>query len=284
MDVKAPLKKIDNWQQSHKFTAVAYGVVKKFGEDKAGNLAALVAYWAFFSLFPLLLAFTTILALVLSGDKSALHSVETSVLGQFPVIGPSLQGRTLHGNAAGLIIGLALAIFAGLGVTTAAGHAMDVVWGVPEKERPGFVAAKLRGVVLLFCLGGLFIVATAVSGAVTGGLGGAFLQVVGYILSLLLNFALFMIGFQVLCSEQRSWRELVPGSILAAIFWLILQVFGGLYIDHTKNSSPANGTFALVIGVLAWLYLGAQLTLYAAELNTVLAKNAWPRSILNSDE
>ena len=284
MDAKAPLKAIDNWQQSHKITAVAYGVVKKFGEDRAGNLAALVAYWAFFSLFPLLLAFTTILALVLSGDESALHSVENSVLGQFPVIGPSLQGRALHGNAAGLIIGIALAILAGLGVTTAAGHAMDVVWGVPDRERPGFLAAKLRGVVLLFALGGLFIVATAVSGAVTGGLGGVLLQVAGYILSLLLNFGLFMIGFRVLCSEERSWRELVPGSILAAIFWLILQVFGGLYINHTRHSSPANGTFALVIGVLAWLYLGAQLTLYAAELNTVLAKNAWPRSILNSDE
>jgi len=281
MDFLAPVKRFDRYQQQHRVPAVAIAVVKKFGEDKAGNLAALVAYWAFFSVFPLLLVFTTILALVLSGDQSALHSVENSVLGKFPVIGTSLKQKQLHGNAGGLAIGLVLALWAGLGVTTAASNAIDVVWGVPQKERPGFLAGKLRGVILLVSLGALFIIATAASGAVTGGLGGPAVKVAGYLVSLLLNFALFMIAFQILCSERQSWRELVPGALLAAIFWLILQTLGGLFIRHTKNSSPANGTFALVIGVLAWLHLGAQLTLYSAELNTVLAGKLWPRSLFS---
>ena len=62
----------DRYQQTHRVPAVAMAVVKKFGDDQAGNLAALVAYYAFFSLFPLLLVFTTILGFVLSGDQSAL--------------------------------------------------------------------------------------------------------------------------------------------------------------------------------------------------------------------
>jgi len=281
MDVKAPLKAVDAWQQEHKVPAVAFAVVKKFGEDQAGNLAALVAYYAFFSLFPLLLVFVTILSFVLSGDQSAFDSVRNSVLGQFPVIGDSLKSNRLHGNAGGLIIGLVLALWAGLGVTKAAGNALDVVWGVPRKERPGFLASKLRGVILLFVLGGMFVVASGASGAVTGGLGGPLLKVAGYIVSLALNFALFMVSFQILSSERRPWKEQVPGALLAAIFWTILQTLGGLYINHTKNSSPASGTFALVLGVLAWLHLGAQLTIYSVELNTVLATKAWPRSLFS---
>lgn len=281
MDVKAPIKAIDSWQQRHKVTAVAFAVVKKFGEDQAGNLAALVAYFAFFSLFPLLLVFVTILSFVLSGDHAAFDSVRNSVLGQFPVIGDSLRSNRLHGNAGGLIIGIVLSLWAGLAVTKAAGNALDVVWGVPRKDRPGFLASKLRGVILLVVLGAMFIVASGASGVVTGGLGGPALRIAGYLVSLALNYALFMVSFQILSSQRRPWREHTPGALLAAIFWTILQTLGGLYINHTKNSSPASGTFALVLGVLAWLYLGAQLTLYAVELNTVLAKQAWPRSLLS---
>jgi len=281
MDVKAPLKAVDSWQQEHKVTAVLFAVVKKFGEDQAGNLAALVAYFAFFSLFPLLLVFVTILSFVLSGDSSAFHSVSNSVLGQFQVIGDSLKSNRLHGNAGGLIIGILLSLWAGLGVTKAASNALDVVWGVPRKERPGFVASKLRGVLVLVTLGAMFVVATGASGVVTKGLSGPALRVAGYIVSILLNYALFLVSFQILSSERRPWRDHIPGAFLAAVFWTILQTVGTLYIAHTKNSSPASGTFAVVLGVLAWLYLGAQLTLYSVELNTVLATKAWPRSLLS---
>jgi YihY family inner membrane protein len=284
MDLKAPAHALDRFQQRHRVPAVVAAVIKKFSDDQAGNLASLVAYSDLFSVFPLLLVFTTILGYVLSGDQSAYTSVENSVLGKFPVIGDSLSTNRLSGHAAGLIIGLALALWAGLGVTRAAANALDQAWGVPRRDRPGFVGSRLRGLILLASLGAMFIVASAASGVVTGGLGGPALQVAGYILSLALNFGLFLVAFQVLSCQMHRWLDLVPGALLSAIFWTILQTIGAVYINHIKDSSPAAGAFAVVIGVLAWLHLGSQLTMYSIELNTVLAKRAWPCSLFSEAE
>ena len=280
MDLLAPVKKFDRFQQRHRVPAVAVAVLKKFSDDEAGSLAALVAYYAFFSIFPLLLVFTTILGFVLSGESGALKSVENSVLGRVPVIGDSLHGQQITGNVAGLVLGIVFSLLAGLGVTQAAGRALDQVWGVPRDERPDFFMSRLRGLILLFSLGGIFIVASGVSGLVSGGLAGPLLQVAGYVFSIALNFALFLVAFKVLCSADLSWRELVPGAALAAIIWTILQAVGGVYIHHISHSGRY-GTFALVIGILLWLHLGAQLTLYAIELNSVLSLKRWPRMLFD---
>ena len=96
---------------------------------------------------------------------------------------------------------------------------------------------------------------------------------------MLLNFALFIVSFKLLCTAELNWRSFVPGAALTAVVWEVLQVLGGVYIDHFKRSNNVYGTFALVLGVLAWLHLGAQLTLYCAEINVVLERKLWPRSL-----
>ena len=282
MDLLAPVKRFDRYQQKHRVPAVAIAVLKKFSDDQAGGLAALVAYYALLSLFPLLLVFTTILGFMLSGEPGALRSVEDSVLGRFPLIGESLKGERITGNVTGLVLGIVFSMLAGLGVTQAAGRALDEVWGVPRQERPDFFMSRLRGLIVLLSLGAIFIVASGVSGVVSGGLGGPVLQVAGYVFSILLNFALFLVSFKVLCTAELSWEELVPGALLAAIIWTILQAVGGVFINHIRNSGRY-GTFALVIGIMLWLHLGAQLTLYAVELNSVLARKLWPRKLFGEE-
>ena len=136
-------------------------VFKKFGDDQGGNLAALVAYFAFFSLFPLLLVFTTILGFVLHSNPSAQAAVEKSVLHQFPIIGDQIKLHSLKGSVVALVIGLVTSLLAGLGVTDAAQNAMDRVWAVPFKERPNFLQSRIRGLGLLAFLGLLFIISTA---------------------------------------------------------------------------------------------------------------------------
>jgi YihY family inner membrane protein len=280
MDLLSPVKRFDTFQQQRRWLAVPMAVVKKFGDDQASGLAALVAYYAFFSLFPLLLVFVTVLGFVLSGDQSALHSVKTSVLGKFPVIGTTISEDKLQGHALALVLGILTSLWAGLGVTSAANAALDRVWAVPIKDRPNFFKSRLRWLALLISLGVMFLVASAASGLVSGGLGGPSLFAAGILISVLLNICLFLASFKLLCSAEVSVRDLVPGAILAGILWEILQVLGGVYIERIKGSSNAYGTFALVIGVLAWLHLGSQMTIYAAELNVVLARRLWPRSLL----
>jgi membrane protein len=280
VDLMTPLRGFDRFQQRHKSLAIPMAVIKKFSDDQGGSLAALVAYYSFFSLFPLLLVFVTVLGFVLQGNPSAQHSVEQSVLGQFPVIGSQIKVHALEGHAIALVIGLVTSLLAGLGVTQAAQNALDRVWAVPFKHRPSFLQARLRGLALLVSLGLLFLIATVVSGLVTGGLGGPLLKVAGIALSLLLNFALFFAAFRLMTSADVGTERIWTGVIVAGIFWEILQVVGGYYIGHVlKKTTGTYAQFGLVIALLVWLHLGAQMTLYAAEVNVVVDRKLYPRSL-----
>jgi inner membrane protein YhjD len=232
----------DRAQRKHPVLAVPVAVVKKFGDDQGGGLAALVAYYSFFSLFPLLLVFVTVLGYVLQGNSSLQTSIEQSVLGQFPVIGQQIQVHSLEGSGTALVIGLAAALWGGLGVTQAAQRAFDHVWAVPHKQRPDFLHSRLRGIALLIVLGTLFIVSTAASGVVTGGLHGAPLKVAGIVLALLLNLSLFFFAFRLMTSDEIPTKSLLIGVAVAAAVWELLQIVGGYYVDHVyKTSSNTAG-------------------------------------------
>jgi membrane protein len=286
MDFLRPVRAFDRAQQRRRWLAIPVAVIKKFGDDQGGSLAALVAYFAFFSLFPLLLVFVTILGYVLQGDPSAQESIRNSVLSQFPIVGTKLNVNELHGSAIALIVGLVTSLLAGLGVTQAAQNAFDRVWAVPFKHRPNFLQARLRGLLLLGLLGALFIVATVASGLVTGGLSGSPLVGVGAILiSLLLNFGLFFATFRVMTSSEIPSRDLRVGVLVAGVMWAALQSLGGFYIGHVlKSQHGTYSEFGFVIALLVWLHLGAQMTLYAAEINVVLKRRLWPRSLFGPPE
>ncbi len=280
MDLLRPVKAFDRVQQRHRALAIPMAVIKKFSDDQGGSLAALVAYYAFFSLFPLLLVMVTILGFVLQGDPHAQESIKNSVLGQFPIVGTQIQVQALRGRAAALVIGILTSLLGGLGVTQAAQNALDRVWAVPFKHRPDFLRSRLRGLMLLASLGVLFILATLASGLVTGGLGGPLAKIAGIVLSLALNFGLFFAAFRLLTARTVATRCLWTGVAVAAVFWEILQVLGGYYIGHElKHTTATYAHFGVVIALLVFLHLGAQLTLYAAEINVVLARNLWPRSL-----
>jgi YihY family inner membrane protein len=285
MDFMGPVRRFDAYQHDHRSLAVPVAVVKKFGDDQGGNLAALVAYFAFFSLFPLLLVFTTILGFVLHNNPSAQQSVEKSVLHQLPIIGDQIQLHSLKGSVVALVIGLVTSLLAGLGVTSAAQNAMDRVWAVPFKERPNFLQSRIRGLALLAFLGLLFIISTAASGIVSGGFGGIGDLVVGYVIALTVNFALFFAAFRAMTASVIPNRDLRVGTIVAGVLWTILQALGGYFIAHVLNKqSDAGKTFGLVIALLVWLHLGAQVLIYSAEINVVVTRRLWPRSFFGPPE
>jgi inner membrane protein YhjD len=284
VDILRPVHVFDEFQQRHTALAVPMAVLKKFGDDGAGSLAALVAYYAFFSLFPLLLVFYTILGFVLQGDTGTQISIEQQVAHQFQAVSGFVTVKTLHGSVAALVIGLATALWSGLGITQAAQNAFDRVWAVPFKDRPDFLRRRLRGLALLGLLGVLFIVASLASGLVTGGLGkGAPLKIAGIASSLLINVVLFLAAFRFMTARTVPTSCMWIGVVLAAVFWEILQVLGGVYIGHfLKHASATYGTFGVVLGLLVFLHLGAQLTIYAAEINVVLNRKLYPRSLFGA--
>jgi membrane protein len=283
---KGLLERADRYQRRHPLLAVPVAVVRKFGDDQAGNLAASLAYYGFFSLFPLLLVLVTALDFVLAGNKELQARVLDSALAQFPVIGRQLGENvgSVQGSGLALVLGLAGALWAGLGVTQQAQNAMNVVWGVPRQRWPGLGPRLARGAGVLSVLGVGLLAGTVVSGL--GTLTG--LPVVGRALPLLgslaINLALFGFAFQVLASLPLPWRQLLPGTVLAAVGWSVLQLVGSYIVTRQlANASDVYGTLAFVIVLLSWLYLGARLFLYAAELNVVLANRMWPRDLAGRD-
>jgi uncharacterized BrkB/YihY/UPF0761 family membrane protein len=171
--VKKRLHVFDVFQQRHPALGLPLAVVKKFGDDRGSNRAALIAYRAFFSLFPLLLLMTTMLGYLLADDPELRRSVVDSTLSQFPVIGEQLKVSSLQGSGVALAVGIAGTLWAGFGVVLASEEAMDQAWEVPDTGRPGFLASRLRALGLLVLLGGAMVISTVVSGLVGGGTTGS---------------------------------------------------------------------------------------------------------------
>jgi YihY family inner membrane protein len=276
------LRALDHRQQQSPRLGFIAAVVKKFGDDQAGQLAALIAYYGFVSLFPLLLVLVTILGFVLQGDPGEQKRILDGALGQFPIVSDSLKLHSLTGSGVGLAVGVVGSLLAGLGITGATQNAFNRIWNVPFKHRPSFLSARLRGLGMLVILGTLSIVSTTVAGFVGSSSHAAPDVIGGILVAFALNLALFMTAFKLLTAVEVSWRDLLPGVVVAAVFWQLLQHLGGYYVDHElKHTGPLYGVFALVLGLLAWLYLGAQLTILAAEINVVRVHRLWPRSFFS---
>jgi membrane protein len=284
MSVSERLKRLDQLQQRHRRVSFVAAVIKKFGDDQAGQLAALIAYYGFFSLFPLLLVFVTVLGFVLQGNPSAQESVLHSTLSQFPIIGQQLQSNvhSLKGSGVALAIGLIGSLLAGVGVTGAAQNAFNQVWHVPHKHRPNFLTSRLRGLGLLAVLGVLMILSTAAAGYVTSSGADVVSVIAGVLIAFGVNLLLFFTAFRMLTAEDIPTRDLLPGVIVAAVLWQLLQHIGGYYVSHVvKHAKETSGLFAFVLGLLSWLYLGSQVTLIAVEVNVVRARRLWPRSFFS---
>jgi YihY family inner membrane protein len=282
VDLLTPVRALDRLQRRRSVLGFPLGVVKKFSDDHAGQLAALMAWYGFFALFPLLLVLVTTLGFILRDDRGLYRSIVDSAIGQFPVIGSDLRVNALGGSTVALVIGLVGAIWAGLGITLAGQRAMDQVWDVPHRLRRNFLTSRLRGLLILLVLGLLNVSATTAVGLLLGGLGGTSLKVVGFVASALLDIALFWAVFRLFTSDAVPTRDLWLGIVLAAVGWAVLQALGGIYVDRVvRRANQTYGFFAIVIGLMSWLYLGAQTLLYAAEANVVRARRLWPRSLLD---
>ena len=276
------VRRVDEAHQRRPWLAFPYAVIKKFGDDQAGNLAALISYYAFFSLFPLMLVLVTVLGMVLQRNTEFREAIQDSALANFPVIGEEISNnvKAIEGSGLALAVGIALALWAGLGVLKVMQTAMNTIWNVPYRHRPNFLKTLLRAMIMLAVLG-VITIGSAVAGSVGAGNDNLLLSLLWVLVSLALNLALFLLAFRILTSADVSWGDVFPGAVLAAIAWTALQALGGYFVrNQLEGATETYGTFATVIGLLAWMYLGAQVTLLAAEVNVVRKRRLWPRGIV----
>jgi membrane protein len=278
--------RLDGFQRRHPSWGFPIAVVYKFFEDQGPYLAALITYYGFVSLVPLLLLLNTVLNFVLHSDPALRERVVNSALGQFPVIGNQLRDPGIGGNGFGLIVGILGTLYGGLGVGQALQNAMNTTWMVPRNSRPNPFKARARSLSLLFVLAVSVVGTTALSaiGASKHAFGttiGTGLTVALVGVSVLVNAAIFVLAFTVATARRVSIGQVIPGALLAAVAWQLLQSFGATYVQHVvARASAVNSVFALVLGLLAWIYLEAAVVVIGAELNVVRALQVYPRALL----
>jgi len=271
---------IDAWQRRHRWAGVPYAMNKKFSDDNANLQVLALAWYGFTAIFPLLLAVTTILGFI--GQKS-LGSGVLNTLHKFPVLGSDFnpsQPSALHGSTIGLIIGLLGLIYGAQGVTQSAQQAMVTVWNVPQTKTTGFLPRLGRSLAGLFIIGLTFLINAALGTYVTGGTSNYAIRVPALAGLLIINCALYFAAFYVLTPKVVGPRGLWPGAVMGGIAFTALFTVGtGLLTHQLKNASNTYGTFGAVIGIVAILLLLAKLSIYAAELNPVLARDLYPRAL-----
>ena len=205
--VEKTIRRIDGFQQRHTGPSFVFGVVKKFGDDSAGTLAALIAYYGFLSIFPLLLVLTTLLGLFFAHDTALQTRIINSAVGQFPIVGKQLSGphgvRSLRsGSVVGLAVGLIGLVWGSLGVSQAAQRAMAEVWNVPGVIRPGFLPRLGRSVEFLALLALDLGLTTFLAGTVTLGHRPLWFEMLAVLITLAANVAVYVLGFRILTPKS----------------------------------------------------------------------------------
>ena len=281
-------ERLDEFQRHHPWAAFPLAVVYKFHDDQGIYLAALIAYYGFLSIFPLLLLFTSILGFVLQDDPDLQQRVLDSTLSQFPVIGEQLgDPEGLRGNGAALVISILVAVYGALGVAHAIQNAMNATWAVPRYLRPNPLHLRMKSLLLIALVGLATLFTTCLSaiaasarqfGADVGWLSAVFILLA----SIAVNAAMFVAGFWICVSPlRRSLRSLAAGALIAAVLWQALQLGGTAYVGRVvKGTDVAYGAFALVLGLLAWMFLAGIVLVLSAEIDVVRYKQLYPRSLL----
>jgi len=274
------IRRIDQFQQGRRVVAVPFAVVKRFGEHDGGRLSATVSYYSFFSVFPLLLVFVTILGIVLRDNEDLREDLVDGALGQIPVIGEEIATGTLPGSGVVLALGIVTALWAGLGAVAALQQGLDVIADTPVRDRGNVVVKKLREVAFLALLALGLALSTVASNVATLFDAGRLTGAVGLIITAAVNVGLLLMMFSVLPAQRRPVRQLLPGAVVGGVLLVVLQQLGSWVVrNYIKGASDTYGTFALVIALLSWFFLVSRVLLMAAQANHVLADGLSPRRL-----
>jgi len=262
------------------------GVFYKFFDDQGNYLAAIVTYYAFIAIFPLMLLGSSILGFLLQGNADLQREVLNSALRQFPIIGDELGRQELHGSTSAIVVGALTATYGAMGLGQAIQNTVNTAWSVPRNSRPNPFLLRLRSLVLLATAGvavlGVSVLATVGSHTnVFGSHGSSWLRWLIQILSFLVIGGMLTLLFRLATTRDHALKYAAPGAFTLALMWQSLQWIGAYYVQHViQASSGMNQTFALVLGLIGLIYIAAVMGVLGIEVNVVIARRLWPRALL----
>lgn len=273
--------KIDRFQQKHAFFGFPYAVIKKFGDDSGGYQAALITYYGFLSLFPLILVAVMVLQLLFQNDATLRAEVVQQITDFVPIVGNQLQ-ENIHTTktGVGLVVAIIITLYGARGGADALRFALDNMWQIPHHRRAGFPKNLIRsfGVIGTTALG---LVASVAVSSFTTVLGHAtWVKILVNVLGAFVLTIVLTLAFRIATSRNIDTKDMIAGSIFGGVLIQLLLTFGSILIKHQlKGLDSLYGTFAVVLGLLFWIYLLAQVVVYSIEIDTVRSLQLWPRSI-----
>jgi len=277
---------IDRFQRRHPVIGFPLAVIYKYFEDQGPYLAAIIAFYAFIAIFPLLLISTSILGFFLQDDPALRERLLDTALSQFPIVGEQLgRPEGLQGSASAIVIGALAATYGSLNLGQAAQNAAHITWAVPRNSRTNAVLQRVRSLVLL-AFAGLGILALALAssllanpdaiGVDAGDLSWA-IRITGFVVTSVIFIGLF----RLVSGGRASTRSVLPGALAASVMWQLLQLGGNSFVTNVIGTAgQMTDTFALVLGLIAFLYLAGMLMVLSLEINVVLRRRLYPRALL----
>jgi YihY family inner membrane protein len=277
----------DRYQREKPLVGLPLAVGYKFFDDKGNYLAATLTYYAFIAIFPLLLIASSVLGFLIQGDPALEETILNSALSQFPIVGEQLgRPEGLSGSTSAVVVGTLTALYGATGLGQAGQHAMQVAWSVPYNSRPNPFLSRLRSLLLL-TLAGLALLAVAVLTTVAGNVGAFLPTPDGFVpwlvrlASILLNALVLAVLFRWTTESRPPLRSVLPGAVVVALLWQLLQLFGAAYVGSVvARVSSMNGVFALVLGLILLLYLASVAAVLGAEVNVVRMHGLYPRALM----
>jgi membrane protein len=277
---------VDRGQRRFPPVGFPLAVIYKFFDDQGNYLAAIMTYYAFVAIFPLLLLGSSILGFFLQGNPDLRNDLIDSALSQFPIIGDQLgQPEGLQGSTAGIVLGALVALYGALGLGQALQNALNIAWSVPRNSRPNPVLLRLKSLGLLLTAG-LAVLALSVLSALsanTSVLGDRFASYSWpiWVATVLINTLVLAVLFRYGTSRTHRFWGSVPGALTTALLWQLLQRIGTLYVTQVlTETSSMNKTFGLVLGLIGLIYIAAVMGVLGIEVNVVLNRRLWPRALL----
>jgi membrane protein len=289
MTAEAPsIPRIDAFQRRHPVIGLPLAVVYKYFDDQGPYLAAIVTYYAFVAIFPLLLLSTSILGFVLQGNDGLRDELLDSALSQFPIIGDQLgRPEGLQGSTGAIVVGGLTATYGAMGLGQALQNAANIAWSVPRNSRANPFLLRFRSILFL-SISGVGILALAVTTSLLSNpdvLGtdlAPALERVVQLAGFVLTVAIFAAIFRLVSLGRAKLRAVLPGAFVTGLLWQLLQAGGNTYVREVigKADDQVNRTFALVLGLLAFIYVASIVVVMGLEVNVVLRRHLYPRALL----
>ncbi|MDL2341573.1 MAG: YhjD/YihY/BrkB family envelope integrity protein [Patescibacteria group bacterium] len=276
---------IDKWQRRHPATAFPYAVIKKYGEDEAGYQAALLTYYGFLSLFPLLLVVTTLVTMLGTSQLGLQHTVTSAIASYFPSFGDQLSKvQSIHKSGVALIVGILFTLYGARGVADAFRNGVNHIWQTPRAERVGFPLSILKNLAIIGVGGIGFLLASITSGIAAAAGQGFVFRALSIAINILILFWLFRLLLNLALPGHVPFRQTRSAAAAAAIGLVALQFAGNLVLTRQlKHLNAVYSIFALSLGLLFWIYLQAQTIYYAVEIASVRSLRLYPRGMQESD-